>query len=197
VSPRRRAVRPKSCPSCHHAAHEGVCGELVDVSSFAPSGLGAMYHCRCGEVAQVPPARVANKRALETPAPAPSGCSRCAGPVRSVAEVAAELRTWTPSIRAEHLRHEEAYAAKYPPTAPGPRELNENSDRYVAYCADIHLPALALELDSQLCWCCAYGVARRFVHLRRLVFEGLLADFRTSGRDERAEEEFQLQTVAA
>ena len=135
-------------------------------------------------------------RRARTPAPAePPKCRHCSGPVRSVAEVAAELRTWTPSIRAEHFRHEEEYAAKFPTTAPGPRELKSGAEAYAAYCADLHLPTLALELDSQLCWCCAYDAARRFVHLRRLVFEGLLAA--CGGKDQRAEEEFELARCAA
>lgn len=124
-------------------------------------------------------------------------CRRCSGPLRSVVEVAAELRTWAPIIRAQHLQQEEGYAEKYPETAPSPREVNVGADRYVAYCADLDLPALATELEGRLCQWCARRATRGFLTTRRLVFEALLAEYRTTGRDERAEEEFELARCAA
>lgn len=121
----------------------------------------------------------------------------CGARIRAPAEIAAELRTWAPERRAEHFRHEEEYAARYPGTAPSLREVGDLADRYVAYCAEVHLLRAASELDAGLCWSCAYDAAHRSLHLRRLVFEGLLAGFATSGRDERAEEEFELARCAA
>lgn len=128
---------------------------------------------------------------------APKTCRRCSGPMRSVAEVAAALRTWVPDRRAEHIHQEMRYAEKYPDTAPSPSEVRAGADRYAAYASDIDLPALAFELEGGLCQWCAHREAQAFTATQRLVFEALLAEFRTSGRDERPWEEFELARCAA
>jgi len=73
----------------------------------------------------------------------------------------------------------------------------EAAEHYLAFCADRDLVALGLELDGKHCRACARGAADAFAWLRHLVFVGLLTGYRTSGLDERGEEEFELLRVAA
>jgi hypothetical protein len=70
-----------------------------------------------------------------------------------------------------------------------------SGDDVLAHVADVGLPALAVELEGKLCRSCARVEAERREHLRKLAFIGAVAA--SPGRDERAEEEFQLQAVAA
>ena len=109
---------------------------------------------------------------------------RCLNPRRPLAEVAEELRDYPARWRAAVYQHV---------TAPvDPLELEERERRQVGHAIDEDLAALALELTGKLCRWCAEEQALRFLSLRKLVFVGLLGSFRASGRDERAEEEFEL-----
>jgi hypothetical protein len=111
----------------------------------------------------------------------------CPNSCRSVEEVAAEVLSFAPHWRAA------VYNGCAPPDAS---EMRGREDSMVAYCADLDLPALALELIERLCRTCAEDRAEQFLALRARVYLALLAGFRSTGRDERAEEEFQLRAVA-
>lgn len=124
-------------------------------------------------------------------------CGRCGGPIRSVAEIAAELREFPAFWRCIGV---EGWAAHGRVLADRPylEDLAEATGAsQLAFVADDGLPALALELEGKCCRWCALDVARERVGQQLLVYVGVLASFVSSGRDERAEEEFQLQAVAA
>lgn len=124
------------------------------------------------------------------------GCGRCVyGVVRTLQEIAEELRTYAPKWRAWSIEGEIDYLAKSGRPADAGR-MDENAGRLVAHCAEEDLPALAAELTG-LCRCCARRAAESFTRTRQLAFIGLLRAFRSTGRDERAQEEFQFQAVAA
>jgi hypothetical protein len=118
---------------------------------------------------------------------------RCGAAVRAVAQVAKELRDFPASWRAVGV--ESWSESDYAIDSGG--EVRFEDRHYaqgagqLAHCADVILPELALELEGR-CQDCARAEAARLGHLRKLVFVGVLADFRASGRDERAEEEFEL-----
>lgn len=126
-------------------------------------------------------------------------CGACGGRPRQALEIAQELRefpafwrsigveSWSESKYAIDLNGEPAF---------GDYQHADGSSQ-LAFTADVGLPALALELEGTFCRWCAVAVAERTAHRTKLVFVALLASLMPSGRDERAEEEFQLQAVAA
>lgn len=114
---------------------------------------------------------------------------RCLDVVRSVAEVAAELRGFSVRWRASGV---ECWSA-YPMVGDYGRQ---DGSAMLAAVADTELPALAIALEGKLCRRCAREEAERQGLALKLAFLGCLTGL-ASGRDERAEEEFNLGAVAA
>lgn len=129
----------------------------------------------------------------------PPACGLCGGPPRSTAEIAQELREFPAFWRA--LGVEGWAESKWALDEHGAVQFGDyhsaSGASQLAVTADVALPALALELEGKFCRWCSHEVAEGTAHRTKLVFIALLKSLMPSGRDERAEEEFELQAVAA
>lgn len=111
---------------------------------------------------------------------------RCWGTRRPAQTVAEELRDYGVKWR--------AITFQVIDRTSDPWELQDAGARQVDYRLDEDLMTLGLELTQKLCRGCAEVKARAWLWTRKLVFIGVLAA--ATGRDERAQEEFNLGAAA-